>query len=81
MIYEVQRLLDDYMAWLKDKTTLRQIEDWVEITTPYLDRHNDCIQIYAKRQDGTLLLTDDGYTINDLEQSGCKLDKYRRRQA
>jgi hypothetical protein len=28
--YEIQRLLDDYLAWLKDKTTLRQIDDWVE---------------------------------------------------
>jgi len=78
MIYEVQRLLDDYLAWLKDKTTLRQIDDWVEITTPYLDRHNDCLQMYAKKQDGGFLLTDDGYTIRDLEQSGCKLDSQRR---
>ncbi len=28
MIYEVQRLLDDYMEWLKDKTILREIDDW-----------------------------------------------------
>lgn len=41
MINEVQSLLDQYWAWLRDKTTLRQINDWVEITTPYLDRHND----------------------------------------
>ncbi len=78
MIYEIQRLLDDYLAWLKDRTELRQIDDWVEITTPYLDRHNDCIQIYAKRQDGGFLLTDDGFTINDLEESGCKLDSEKR---
>jgi len=78
MIHEVQRLLDDYRVWLKDKTTLRQIDDWVEITTPYLDRHNDCIQIYAKKQDGGYVLTDDGYIVNDLEQSGCKLDTRKR---
>lgn len=78
MIEEVQRLLDQYLAWLKDKTSLRQIEDWVEITTPYLDRHNDCIQIYAKRHNGAFVLTDDGYTINDLEQCGCKLDSRKR---
>ena len=78
MIEEVQRLLDQYLAWLKDKTSLRQIEDWVEITTPDLDRHNDCIQIYAKRHNGAFVLTDDGYTINDLEQCGCKLDSRKR---
>jgi hypothetical protein len=44
MIEEVQRLMDQYLAWLKDKTTLRQIDEFVEVTTPYLDRHNDYLQ-------------------------------------
>jgi hypothetical protein len=78
MISDIQRLLDDYLAWLKDKTVLRQIDDWVEITTPYLDRHNDYVQIYAKKSNGSFTLTDDGYTIDDLEQSGCKLDSRKR---
>jgi len=71
MIQEIQRLLDDYYAWLKDKTALRQIDQWVEITTPYLDRHNDYVQIYAKPANGVFILTDDGYTIDVLEQTGC----------
>ena len=79
MIQEIQSLLDAYHAWLRDKTALRQIDQWVEITTPYLDRHNDYVQIYAKRANGGFILTDDGYTIEDLEQSGCKL-KSRKRQ-
>jgi hypothetical protein len=80
MIYDIQNLLDDYLGWLKDKTTLRQIDNWVEITTPYLDRHNDYIQIYARRKDDGYLLTDDGYTVRDLEQSGCKLDSPKRQE-
>lgn len=78
MIDDVQALLDQYAAWLREKTTLRQINDWVEITTPYLDRHNDHLQIYARRRNGGFVLTDDGYTLQDLEQSGCKLDSGRR---
>ena len=78
MIDEVQSLLDRYWKWLRDETTSRQIGDWVEITTPYLDRHNDCLQIYAKRRDSGFVLTDDGYTVEDLEQSGCALDTPRR---
>jgi hypothetical protein len=79
MIDEIGKLLDDYRAWLKDKTTLRQVQDWVEITTPYLDRHNDYVQIYARKDNGAYVLTDDGYTIRDLEQSGCKLESPKRR--
>lgn len=78
MIHDIQRLMDAYHGWLKDKTVLRQIDQWVEITTPYLDRHNDYIQIYAKRANGGFMLTDDGYTIDDLEQSGCKLESRKR---
>jgi Domain of unknown function DUF1829/Domain of unknown function DUF1828 len=78
MISDIEKLLDDYTAWLRDKTVLRQIDDWVEITTPYLDRHNDYVQIYAKKSNGSFTLTDDGYTIDDLEQSGCKLDSRKR---
>lgn len=79
MINEIQTLLDQYTTWLKDKTALRQVEDWVEITTPYLDRHNDYIQIYARRENGSYILTDDGYTIEDLKRSGCELESKKRR--
>ncbi len=80
MNQDVQKLLDDYMAWLKDKTQLRQVDEWVEITTPYLDRHNDYIQIYARKSNGGYTLTDDGYTIAGLEQSGCKLTSPKRQE-
>lgn len=78
MIQEVQQLLDEYYSWLKDKTALRQVDKWVEITTPYLDRHNDYIQIYARKENGGYILTDDGYTIGDLERGGCKLQSSKR---
>ena len=80
MIEEVQSLMDRYWNWLKDQTNLREVGDWVEITTPYLDRHNDFLQIYAKRQDRGFVLTDDGYTVADLEQSGCTIDSQRRQE-
>jgi len=79
MIEEIQKLIDQYLDWLKDKTKLREISNnWIEITTPHLDRHNDYLQIYAKKADSGYILSDDGYTINDLLQSGCKLESPKR---
>lgn len=76
---EIQRLLDAHRAWLRDKTTLREINgDWVEITTPYLDRHNDALQIFARSQNGGYILSDDSYTIQDLEASGCNITEKRK---
>ncbi len=78
MINEIQTLMDKYAEWLKSKNTLRQIDNWVEITTPYLDRHNDHLQIYVCKKNGDYLLTDDGYILDDLELSGCTIDSPKR---
>ena len=78
MISEVKILLDEYRKWLRSKTTLRETEGCVEITTPYLDRHNDYLQIYAEKHDGGFILSDDGYVLEDLELSGCKIDTDKR---
>jgi hypothetical protein len=79
MVAEIERLVDSYRVWLKQKTSIREINgSWVEITTPYLDRHNDSLQIYAKRSNGGYVLTDDGHTISDLESSGCNLQTSKR---
>jgi len=80
MIADIEHLIERYHLWLRDKSVLRQIDSWVEITTPFLDRHNDYVQIYAKKEDGTIVLSDDGYTIDDLEQSGCKLESRKRQE-
>ncbi len=80
MVEEIEKLLSEYWAWLKDKTTLRQINGtWIEITTPHLDRHNDSLQIYARQENGGYLLSDDSYTIHDLEASGCVLNTEKRK--
>ena len=42
MIDEVRGLLDQYAQWVRDKSILREVNDqYFEITTPYLDRHNE----------------------------------------
>ena len=81
IVAEIDKLLHDYRGWLKNKTSLREIDGaWVEITTPYLDRHNDALQIYARAENGGFVLTDDSYTIHDLEISGCSLHSGKRQE-
>lgn len=75
-----QNLVDAYVRWLKATITVEEVDGACQITTPFLDRHNDRLQILVERKDGTLLLTDDGYILSDLEMSGCNLDTPHRRQ-
>ena len=80
MTGEIEQLYSEYITWLRDKTRFRRTDEaWTEITTPYLDRHNDYVQVYAKPVNGDFLITDDGHTIADLELSGCSLDSPKRR--
>jgi len=64
-------LIDDYAAWLRKEITTTNFGEYNELTTPYLDRFNDHLQIYAKQDpNGTITLTDDGYIIGSLISSG-----------
>ena len=81
LVSEIEELVDSYRVWLKHKTHVKGVSGaWVEITTPYLDRHNDMLQIYATRSKDRFLLTDDSHTINDLESSGCSLQTAKRKE-
>ena len=72
---DIHALMDIYWQWVRNNTEIRELKDRVEITTPFLDRHNDCLQIYVKPlETGELLLTDDGYTVEDLEMTGFKIE-------
>lgn len=79
MIEEIKILINEYSNWLKDKTALKEMANFVEITTPYLDRHNDYFQIYIKKDNGSYILSDGGYVIEDLKQSGCDIETPKRK--
>ncbi len=76
---EIESLIDQYCRWLKENTSLKSIQDVTEITTPFLNRHNDFIQLYVRAAGkGTFVLSDLGSTIQDLEMCGCDVLKGHR---
>lgn len=79
MTNDIGKLLDEYCKWLRSETTFREINNYIEITTPFLDRHNDYLQIFARRSNEGFILTDGGYILEDLELSGCRIDTPKRR--
>jgi len=77
----VQKMINDYAEWLKKEITVASYGEYVELTTPYLDRFNDYLQIYAKQNsDDTITLTDDGYIIGSLISSGMTFNKSPKRK-
>lgn len=71
-------LVEGYLKWLRSNMTSCKIGEACEITTPFLDRHNDYVQFYVQPENGQFRLTDDGNTIRDLELSGVDFASAKR---
>jgi len=76
---ECQELIDAYLAWLGEGISVESLENACELTTPFLDRHNDHLQVYAVKRGGSILLTDDGYVLSDLRTSGLDMNTPKRK--
>ena len=76
---ECQQLINEYLQWLKDEHEVTALDGSCQISTPFLDRHNDAIEIFVEKKDGSLHLTDDGYTVRDLRASGMEFTTEKRK--
>jgi hypothetical protein len=75
---EGKRLIDDYLTWLKEGFHLESAANYTLISTPFLDPHNDEIQIFVEKHDEQLRLSDDGYTLADLGDMGLEINTDKR---
>ncbi len=80
MAESINNLIDAYVRWLRQGVSVENVGEAYEITTPFLDRHNDHVQLYVRADEHRLVLSDDGYVISDLRHSGCSLDTEHRRR-
>jgi len=75
--------IENYLAWLRENVFVNEIEEgkkWV-INTPFLDRHNDYLEIYiVKKDEDSYILTDDGFIYSDLITSGCEPSSPKRKE-
>ena len=60
-------LKEQYKKWLQEEISIKQIDKYFEITSPFIDRYNDYLQVYAKlEKENKIVLTDDSYIIHNL---------------
>lgn len=78
--YGAKNLVKEYVDWLRRGLVISEERGVYEITTPFLDRHNDHLQIYLRHENGHYVLTDGGYILADLEMSGVDINTPKRRQ-
>lgn len=78
----IEDSINQYYDWLKTKTYAKVDEqsDWVAVTTPFLGLFNDPIEIYMKMEDETILMSDDGITLKNLELAGASITRSPKRK-
>jgi hypothetical protein len=83
-MHGIDNLVNKYIDFIKENMSIDKIDDTsYEIETPFLDRRNDFITIYVvfdKQDKNNIVLTDNGYTLSDLELSGLEFNTKKRKQ-
>lgn len=74
----VDDLVDEYTEWLRHESSMRSFGEWREIMLPFLDDSNDDLCFYAKDSDGTIMFTDDGFTLESFRMGGVTITPARR---
>lgn len=69
---DIRELRQIYETWSRNKIQFIENQNFIEIQTPFLDMYSDRISLYLSRTNTTTEsqiynLTDDGYTMNELE--------------
>ena len=73
-------LKEQYVNWLSKEIQVNQLKNHLEITSPFLDRFNDYLQVYVTISNSNQIhLTDDGYIIDNLKMSGIDIQTNKRK--
>jgi len=71
-----KNLVNDYYTWLKEKTFVQQDDssEWALISTPFIGVFNDGIELYARKIDNKITLSDNGETLSNLSLLGIEFN-------
>lgn len=73
---DAKKLSDNYLQWYKEQVSFKNVQqNVVRIDLPFLDSFQDEIALYVvKLPNGEIKLTDDGWTLNGLEEYGVYIN-------
>lgn len=78
MIGDLKSLYD---RWNSTQLKFEDFNDFIEITTPFVDMHNDFIQLFfSKEKDGKFRITDDGHIVSELSMLGIDINTSKKRK-
>jgi len=78
----IDELIENYFKFLKSKTFVQTDEQsgWSVISTPFLGLFNDTLELFLKKSNGKILLSDDGRTFHNLDLVGANISRSPKRK-
>lgn len=76
----IEELKKTYFDWITKSISLSKFKNFIEIETPFLDMHNDHINLLFIKGEKDYLLSDDGYILNELEILNLPVTSTNRRK-
>src|SRR5690625_3339363 len=76
----IDNLKQAYEAWNNKSLLLENFNGFIEITTSFVDLHNDFIQLYfIKESNNSFKITDDAHILNELAMLGIDIRNSKKR--
>ncbi|WP_461243618.1 DUF1828 domain-containing protein [Secundilactobacillus muriivasis] len=77
-----KELSEEYYTWIKNNTVFKELDDGVtRVDVPFVDNSSDEIVMYIiQKDDGHIALTDDGWTLDNLEGKGVYISRSAKRR-
>lgn len=82
-MFDTEKMKDIYFKWIDQKIKFipSKDNDFMTITTPFLDMYNDYIElVISQGKNSNYVISDDGYTINELGLLDINLKKKSKRK-
>ncbi|GER75151.1 DUF1828 domain-containing protein [Weizmannia acidilactici] len=76
----IDELLRTYNEWNQKKIAFENFDSFIAITTPFVDMHNDYIQLFLSKEKNQYIISDDGYTINELSILGVDIKSSKKKE-
>ena len=78
----IEDRITDYYKWLRERAQIRTDETtgWSVISTPFLGAYNDPLEIYFRQDKDNIELSDDGVTLDNLNQLGVTINRSLKRK-
>ena len=78
----IDKLINDYYKFLRDRTAIITDTgtDWAAISTPFIGAFNDYLEIYIKKSQDKIVLSDDGNTLKNLDLQGVSVSSSPKRK-